>query len=79
VFEGQLAPGPDYRLYLTKQYVETEADFLAIKSSSVQVGMVKTYDSFALEIPVGIDSSEYDSVIIWCEAFGQFITSARLK
>jgi len=79
VFEGALAPGPDYRFYLTPQYVETEADFMAIKDQSAEVGMVKTFSDFALELPEGLDPSQYDSVIIWCEAFGQFITSAQLK
>lgn len=79
VFEGEIAPGPDYRLYLTPQFVETEADFIAIKAQSVQIGMVKSYDNFALSIPASVDISQYDSVIVWCEAFGQFITSAQLK
>ena len=79
VFEGDMAPGPDYRLYFTPEYVETEADFLAIKDASAMVGMVKSYQSFALDISDDINAEEYDSVIIWCEAFSQFITSAKLN
>ena len=30
-FQGKLAPGPDYRLYLSPEFVETEADFVAKK------------------------------------------------
>jgi hypothetical protein len=79
VFEGTMAPGPDYRLYLTPQFVETEEDFLAIKDASVAVGMVKSYQSFALPVGDSINPNDYDSVIIWCEAFNQFITSAKLN
>ena len=28
---------------------------------------------------VGFDLGEYDAVVIWCEAFKQFITAARLE
>ena len=28
---------------------------------------------------VGIDPSAYTSVIVWCETFGEFITSAEYK
>lgn len=79
VFDGDMSPGPDYRLYFTPKYVETEADFLAIKDASALVGMVKSYQSFALDISDDINAEEYDSVIIWCEAFSQFITSAKLN
>ena len=36
--EGRIAPGPDYRLYLSPEFVETEADFARLKGSMVQVG-----------------------------------------
>jgi hypothetical protein len=76
---GSIAPGPDYRLYLSPEFVETEADFEVLKSKMVQVGPVKTFENFIVPIPKGIDPSDYNSVIIWCEAFGQFITAARYR
>lgn len=76
---GKLAPGPDYKLYLSPEYVETEADFNRLKSSMVRVGDVKTFDNFIVSIPHSIDPSNYTSVIIWCETFSQFITSARYQ
>jgi len=76
---GKLAPGPDYKLYLSPAYVETEADFNRLKSSMVRVGDVKTFDNFVVELPSGIEPSNFNSVIIWCEAFGQFITSAKYR
>ena len=35
VFMGELAPGPDYKLYLSPEFVETEADFERLKSNMV--------------------------------------------
>lgn len=77
--QGRIAPGPDYRLYLSPEFVETEADFARLKAQMVQVGPVKTFENFIVPVPAGIDPSEYTTVIIWCEAFGQFITAARYR
>jgi hypothetical protein len=30
-------------------------------------------------VPAGIDPANYKAVIIWCEAFGQFITAASYQ
>ncbi|VEG98503.1 Phenylalanyl-tRNA synthetase subunit beta [Aeromonas encheleia] len=76
---GKLAPGPDYRLYLSPEFVETEADFARLKGQMVQVGSVKTFDNFIVPLPAGIDPARYSSVIVWCETFGQFITTARYR
>ena len=78
-FEGELAPGPDYRLYLSPTFVETEADFNALKSEMVEVGPVRTFDSFLLSVPDDIDPSEFNAAIVWCESFGQFITAAEYQ
>jgi Electron transfer DM13 len=76
---GSIAPGPDYRLYLSPEFVETEAAFNQLKSEMVQVGPVKTFDNFVVPVPDGINPGAYTSVVIWCEAFGQFITAARYR
>ena len=76
---GKLAPGPDYKLYLSPEFVETEVDFNRLKTTMVRVGDVKTFDNFVVELLPGIDPLNYTSVIIWCEAFGQFITSAKYQ
>ena len=78
-FMGRLAPGPDYKLYLSPEFVETEADFNRLKPAMVRIGNVNTFDNFIVDIPAGIDPSDYTSVIVWCEAFGQFITSAKYR
>ncbi|MEN8713135.1 MAG: DM13 domain-containing protein [Arenicellales bacterium] len=76
---GKLAPGPDYKLYLSPEFVETEVDFNRLKTTMVRVGDVKTFENFVVEVTPGIDPSNYTSVIIWCEAFSQFITSAKYQ
>jgi Electron transfer DM13 len=79
VFTGRLAPGPDYKLYLSPEFVETEADFQRLKSSMLRVGDVKTFENFIVPLPAGADPARYTSVIVWCETFSQFITAARYR
>ncbi len=79
VHEGKLAPGPDYKVYLAKTFVEDEAEFMKIKSEAKQIGDVKTFDGFLVTIPEGINVADYSTVIVWCEAFGEFITAAKYK
>ena len=78
-FEGRLAPGPDYRLYLSPDFVETEEAFEAAKHRMVQVGHVFTFDNFMVDVPDSIDPAEYTTAIVWCESFGQFITAAAYR
>lgn len=77
--DGKLAPGPDYRLYLSPEFVETEADFERLKAQMTVVGGVSTFDNFEVTVPSDIDVSDYTSVIVWCESFGEFITAARYR
>lgn len=76
---GRLAPGPDYKLYLSPEFVETEADFQRLKPRMVQVGDVKTFNNFVVPVPGGLDPAQYAAVIVWCESFGQFITAAKYR
>lgn len=76
---GRLAPGPDYKLYLSPEFVETEADFLRSKAKMVRVGDVKTFENFLIAVPEGVDVERYNTVVVWCESFGQFITAAKYK
>jgi hypothetical protein len=76
---GRLAPGPDYKLYLSPQFVETEADFARLKSTMVRVGDVKTFENFLVPLPAGVDPARYDTVIVWCETFREFITAAKYR
>lgn len=78
-FEGQLAPGPDYKLYLSPEFVETEADFERLKPAMVRVGDIKTFKNFLVPLPESVDPSRYNTVIVWCESFSQFITAAKYR
>ena len=77
--QGQLAPGPDYRLYLVDQFVEHEDEFLPIKANAVQLADIKSFNGFIVDVPADVDVSQYNTVVIWCEAFIQFITAAQYK
>jgi hypothetical protein len=74
--EGAVAPGPDYVLYLSPEFVETEADFLRLKPRMTAVGSVKTFENFVVPIPETVDPGRFNTVIVWCESFNQFITAA---
>ncbi|OIQ26270.1 DM13 domain-containing protein [uncultured Vibrio sp.] len=76
---GKLAPGPDYKLYLSPEYVETEAEVLALKENMVQVGGVKTFENFIVNVSSDIDPTQYNTVLVWCETFEEFITSAQYQ
>jgi hypothetical protein len=77
--KGRVAPGPDYKLYLSPEFLETEADFARLKPRMVRVGEVKTFENFIVALPPAVDPAAFNTVIVWCEAFGQFITAARYR
>lgn len=78
-FEGELSPGPDYKLYLSPKFVETEAEFQSIKSSMVRIGDIKTFDNFIVEVKPNTNIEAYTTVVVWCETFGEFITAGKYK
>ena len=77
--QGTIAPGPDYQLYLSPEFVETEAEFDQLKPKMVRVGAIKTFENFIIPIPESIDPDAFNTVVIWCESFGEFITSATYR
>lgn len=76
---GEVSPGPDYKLYLAPEFVETEDQFLQVKRYSVQVGDIKTFDNFVVNLPASINPEDYTTVVVWCETFGEFITAAKYR
>lgn len=76
---GRVAPGPDYKLYLSPEFVDTEADFARLKPKMARVGDVKTFENFVVAVPETIDPAAYNTVIVWCESFSQFITAAKYR
>jgi hypothetical protein len=77
--EGSLAPGPDYKLYLAKEFVDTKEGFERIKAQSQRIGDVKTFDGFLIDVPQGVDVNDYTTAVVWCEAFSMFISAAKYR
>lgn len=77
--QGKLAPGPDYKLYLLPEFVETEAQFEAAREGAVRLGDIKTFDGFLIDVPPSVDIEAYTTVVVWCESFGEFITAAKYR
>lgn len=77
--QGRIAPGPDYKLYLSPEFVETEAAFVRLKPRMVRVGDVKTFENFVVPVPPSVDPDAHTTVIVWCETFSEFITAARYR
>ena len=76
-FKGELAPGPDYRLYLAPSYVENEVEFLAIKAQSLESESLKPFNGFAFNDVSALRDPALNTLVIWGEGFREFITSAR--
>jgi len=76
---GRVAPGPDYKLYLSPEFVETRADFHRLKPRMKRVGDVKTFENFSVPLAPGTDLAAHNTVIVWCETFGAFITAAKYR
>jgi hypothetical protein len=79
VLEGGLAPGPDYKLYLVTAFADDEAGFLPLKADALLVGDIKTFKGFAVPLPEGTDLASYNTVLIWCETFGEFISAGQYR
>ncbi len=77
--DGSVAPGPDYKLYLSPEFVETEADFISRKPNMVYIGDVKTFENFIVPVPETVDPLAFNTVVVWCESFSQFITAAQYR
>jgi len=78
-FNGELAPGPDYRLYLSPVAINSAEEFLRHKASLTLVGDVRGFDGFVLPLPTQTDLSAQRSAVVWCESFGQFISATTLQ
>lgn len=79
VLTGRRAPGPDYKLYLSPQFVETESEFARLKSRMIRVGDVRGFGALIVPVPPGTDVAAHNTVVIWCETFSQFITAAQYR
>ncbi len=66
-------------MYLSPEFVETETDFMRMKAWMARIGNGRTFENFVVRKPDSIDVSSYNTVIVWCEFFGQFITAAKYR
>jgi Electron transfer DM13 len=78
-FSGKIAPGPAYRLYLVRGFVEDGEAFQRMKAQSFAVGDIRTFDNFIVPLPAGTALEDYDTAVVWCEAFSRFITAAKYR
>ena len=78
-FEGEIAPGPHYKIYLTKTQAFDQHSFLQIKHQSALIGDLNNFGDFIKSLPEGIDPQEYCAVQIWSEQFSKFVGSARYR
>jgi hypothetical protein len=76
---GRLAPGPDYKLYFSPEFVETKEGFLRVKERSVRVADIRTFDNFIVPLPAGFDAARFNTVVVWCETFSMFISAGRYR
>jgi len=77
--QGELAPGPDYVLYLSTVYVDDRASFNANRRHMVALGSVRNFENFIVPITTDVNINDYNTVIVWCETFGAFISSAQYQ
>ena len=76
---GRLAPGPDYKLYFSPEFVDTKEGFLRVKERSVRVADIKTFDNFIVGLPPSFDVTRFNTVVVWCETFSMFISAAKYR
>lgn len=76
---GRLAPGPDYKLYFSPEFVETKEGFLRVKERSVRVADIKTFDNFIVPLPADFDAARFNTVVVWCETFSMFISAGKYR
>jgi len=76
---GSIAPGPSYRLYFSPHFIENEEQFLKHRDQLKLAAYIHQFDNFTVNFFDTIDLENYSTVVIWCEAFNEFITSAEYK
>ena len=76
---GNLAPGPDYRLYLSPYMVNSADEFAQYKQNSVEIGSIKTFENFVVAVPKNVNPDSYQAIVVWCESFGAFITASKYR
>lgn len=77
--DGRLSPGPDYALYLVDGAVSTAEQFTSRSAARVRIGRVAGFGPQIIPLDASVRLDDYQTMVIWCEAFEQFITAARYR
>lgn len=74
----EVGPGPAYHVYLSNgNNIRKNDDFY--NASNTDIGQLKSFSGSQIyNVPTTLDFSTINSVVVWCEAFNQLITSAKL-
>lgn len=78
-FKGKVAPGPDYKIYLTRKQAMDKNSFLEMKKEAVLIGELRNFGNFRKSIPDNVNINEFTTIQIWCERFSKFIGSAEYR
>lgn len=74
----EMGPGPKFHVYLVPEKNVTP-DTDAARTMYVDLGRLKAFKGGQnYPIPEGMDLSNYESMVIWCEQFGVLISPAPL-
>ena len=71
--------GPDLFVYLTRADAVADAGAFGIDGDFVDLGRLKgNVGEQNYEIPIDVDLSEFDTVVVWCKRFSVAFTAADL-
>jgi hypothetical protein len=71
--------GPDLFVYLTRADAAADAGDFGVDGDFVNLGRLKgNVGEQNYEIPVDVDLSEFDTVVVWCDRFSVAFTAADL-
>jgi hypothetical protein len=74
----EVGPGPKYHVYLVPEKDVVPSTNVA-RTMFVDLGRLKAFKgSQNYEVPLGVDTAKFGSVVIWCEQFGVLISPAKL-
>ena len=75
----EVGPGPKYHVYLVPR--AKGASSAEVKGAKfIDLGRLRAFKgSQNFAIPAAVNPAEFNSVVIWCEAFGVLISPATLK
>jgi len=75
----EVGPGPKYHVFLSPRAPVTKTEDFD-ESKALDLGPIKAFEgSQNYPIPKGTKLASYQSIVIWCKAFGVLISPATLE